>query len=113
MLYAIIALFALAAVMGLTVAVAIFKPVPSTPKPAVVAHGILGASALILLIYYAVNNPGNYPRISLVLFVVAALGGAVLLVNDLKKKPGPRSLVIIHALVAVSAFVLLLAFVLF
>jgi hypothetical protein len=113
MLYVIITLFALAAVMGLVIATAIFNKKLSTPKPAVVAHGIFGATALVLLIYYMVQNPDNYPKVSLILFIVAALGGFVLLYNDLKKNPGPLSIVIVHALVAVTAFVLLLAFVLF
>jgi hypothetical protein len=113
MLYLIIGLFALAAILGVILAVAIFKPVPSTPKPVVLAHGLFAAIALVLLIFYAVNNPGNYPMVSLIIFVIAALGGFILLYNDLKKKPGPGSLVIIHALAAVAAFVLLLAFVLF
>jgi hypothetical protein len=113
MLYLIIILFALAAVMGLVIATAIFNKKPATPKPAVIAHGIFAATALVLLIYYMLQNPGHYPKVSLILFVVAALGGFVLLYNDLKKKPGPLSIVIVHALVAVTAFVLLLAFVLF
>jgi hypothetical protein len=114
MLYVIIGVFALAAVMGLIVATAIFTKKPATPKPVVIAHGLFGATGLILLIYYMMSNPDNYPKVSLILFVVAALGGFVLVYNDLgKKKPGPSSLVIIHALVAVTAFVLLLAFVLF
>lgn len=114
MLYAIIGVFALAAVMGLVIAVAIFNRKPETPKAAVVAHGLFGATGLVLLIVYAMNNMDNYPQVSLIIFVIAALGGFILLYNDLgKKKPGPISLVVVHALAAVLAFVLLLAFALF
>jgi hypothetical protein len=113
MIYVIITLFALAAVMGIIIAAAIFGNKPSTPKPAVVAHGLFGATALVLLIVFAMNNPMTYPKASLILFVIAALGGFLLLFNDLKKKPGPKGVVVIHALVAVTAFVLLLAFALF
>jgi hypothetical protein len=113
MLYAIIGIFALAAVMGLTVAISIFNKKPETPKGAVYTHGALAATGLVLLIVYMMNNPDNYPQISLILFVVAALGGFVLFFNDMKKKPGPVGLVIIHALVAVAAFVLLLTFAFF
>ena len=113
MLYFIIGLFALAAVLGLVIATAIFTKNPSTPKGAVYAHGIAAAAALVLLIVYAVNNPENYPKISIILFVVAALGGLVLFINDMKKKPGPSGLVIVHALAAVIAFILLLTFALF
>ncbi len=113
MLYVIIGLFAVAAVMGLVIANAIISGKPATPKPAVVAHGLFAATALGLLIYYAISNPGSYPNLALILFIVAALGGAVLLVRDLQKKPGPVALVVIHALIAVGAFALLLIFALF
>jgi hypothetical protein len=35
---------------------------------------------------------------ALVLFALAAIGGAVLFVNDLRKKTGPVVLVVVHAL---------------
>jgi len=110
MLYLTIGAFALSAVMGLIVAIAIFTKKPETPKPAVYAHGVLAATALVLLFIYAMNNPANYPQLSLILFVAAAVGGFYLFINDFKNKPGPVSVVVIHALLAVTAFVLLLAF---
>lgn len=113
MMYLTIALFALAAVMGLIVALSILQKKPQTPKAAVYAHGALAAIALVLLIVYMVNNPDNYPKVSLILFIVAALGGFILFFNDMRKKPGPASLVVIHAVIAVTAFVLLLVFALF
>ncbi len=113
MLYLIIGLFAFAAIFGIVIAMAIYQKKPSTPKGIVAAHGIFAATALVLLIFYWLDNPNNSVRTSIILFVVAALGGAVLLVNDLRKKPGPFGLVVVHALVAVSAFLLLLGFVLF
>ncbi len=114
MLYVIVALFAVGAVMGLILANAIISGKPSTPKGVVVAHGLFVASGLVALIVYMINNPDNYPKVSLILFVIAALGGFYLLYNDLgKKKPGPTGVVILHALLAVSAFVLLLLFTFF
>ena len=112
-MYLIIGLFALGAVMGLILATGIFKNPPSTSKPALVAHSLFVATALVLFIIYAVNNP-DYPQLSLILFVVAAVGGFYLVYNDLvKKSPGPRPVVIVHALVAVIAFVLLLVYAFF
>jgi hypothetical protein len=113
MMYLIIGLFALGAVMGLILAGGIFKTPPSTSKPALVAHTLFVASALVLFIVYALNNP-DYPQLSLILFIVAAFGGFYLVYNDLvKKQPGPKSVVVVHALVAVTAFVLLLMYALF
>jgi len=113
MLTATIVLFALAAVMGLTVAIAILTKKPGTPKVAVYAHGLFAATALVLLIIFTMNNPGNSPKISLILFLIAAAGGFILFYNDIKKKPGPVGLVVVHALAAVTAFVLLLIFAFF
>ena len=111
MVYTMIVLFALTAVMGLMVAVAIFNKKPETPKVAVYLHGALGATALLLLILYRMNNPEHYPMISLILFLVGALGGFYLFFNDVvKKKPGPIGVVVVHALIGVTAFILLLAF---
>jgi len=110
MLYLIIGLFALAAVLGLILINALIKK-RETPKPAVFAHGLLAVTGLGLLIYYAIKNPENYPQVSIILFGVAALGGIYLFYNDMRKKPGPLALAVIHALAAVVAFGLLLVFV--
>ncbi len=114
MLYLIVALFAGAAVLGLIVATAILSKKPETPKGVVFGHGALAATGLALLIYYAVSNQGDYPQAALIIFIVAALGGFILAYNDfIRKKAGPAGLVIVHALAAVTAFVLLLMFVFF
>jgi FtsH-binding integral membrane protein len=110
MLYLIIGLFALAAILGLIIINALIKK-RETPKPAVLAHGLLAVTGLGLLIYYAIQNPENYPQVSIILFGVAALGGIYLFYNDMRKKPGPLGLAVIHALAAVVAFGLLLVFV--
>jgi branched-subunit amino acid transport protein AzlD len=109
MLYASIALFALAAVMGLRVITALIQK-KDTPKNIVYLHGILAASALVLLIVYSLQNPERYPKTSLIIFILAALGGFYLFYWDMKKKPGPVGIAVIHALAAVTAFVILLLF---
>jgi len=109
MLYLIIGLFALAAILGLIIINALIKK-RDTPKPAVFGHGLLAVAGLGLLIYYAIEHPESYPKISIILFGIAALGGIYLFFNDMRKKPGPVGLAVIHALAAVIAFGLLLVF---
>lgn len=109
MLILTIILFALAAALGSAVMVQIIND-RETNKPVAYAHGAVAAIALALLIIYAISNPASYPRISLILFIVAALGGFVLFGKDLMGKPGPKALALIHGLAAVAAFVLLLIF---
>jgi FtsH-binding integral membrane protein len=107
MLIAAIILFALAALVGLTLAVKILGK-KETSKPVALAHGLVGAIGLVFLILYSVKNPHHFLTAAIVLLVVAALGGVVLFANDLRKKPGPAALVVVHALAAVAAVVLIL-----
>lgn len=107
MLIAAIVIFAVAAVIGLTLAVKILKK-KETSKPVALLHGLAGAAGLVILILQAVKHPATLLTAAIVLLVVAALGGVVLFANDLRKKPGPAALVIIHALAAVAAVVLVL-----
>ena len=95
-------LFALSAVLGLLLAVAIFKK-KETSKPMALAHGAIAAAGLVLLIVHAAQNPHKLFTAAITLFVIAALGGVLLFANDLRKKPGPTFLVVVHALVAVAA----------
>jgi asparagine N-glycosylation enzyme membrane subunit Stt3 len=102
-------LFAIAAVLGLTVAIQILKN-KQTNKVVAVIHGLFAATALIVLIVFALGGTGGGVTTEIVLFVIAALGGVFLITRDLMKKPGPKAVVVIHALVAVISFVMLLVF---
>jgi hypothetical protein len=110
MLYLAIALFLTAAVFGVIIASAILRNQP-TPKPLVFIHGLLGAAALTLVVVYVLKHADKNPMISLVLLVIAALGGFVLFARDMTKKPGPIALVLVHALVAVAGVIGLVLFV--
>jgi hypothetical protein len=102
-------LFAVAAVFGLIILTALVKK-KETPKPVVFLHGLAAAGALVILIIYSVRNPSDFPKVSLIIFVLAAIGGFYLFFNDMKKKPGPVAVAVVHALVAVAGFVTLLLF---
>jgi len=111
MLIAAIVLFALAAVFGLVALNAILKNKP-TPKPAVFIHGGLAAVAVLLVIFFVTGSAGPSPIASLVLFIVAALGGFALFAIDMQKKPVPKFLALAHPVIAAIALVLLIVFVL-
>lgn len=102
-----LALFVLAAVLGLVVAVQIFKK-KETSKGVALAHGAVGVAGLVALIVQAAKSPDRLLTAAIVLLVIAALGGLALFVNDVRRKPGPVALVVIHALAAVTAVVLVL-----
>ena len=110
MLYFTIVLFALAAIVGFII-LKNWLTSAETSRTTVYLHGIFAAVALILLIVYAFENPGNYPRVSLILFVVGALIGFYMFAEDLRKKFSPTWLAIVHALFGVGGFLMLLFFV--
>ena len=101
----IILLFAAAAVLGLTVLIPVLKGKPHS-RAASLAHGGAAAVALVLLVVRYLNGATEY-QLAVILFVVAALGGFVLFIRDLQKKSIPKGLALIHAGIAVVAFLLL------
>jgi hypothetical protein len=102
-------LFALAAVGGLTMAVMRFKGRPQPPLPLALIHGGAAAAGLIALIVAVSSGAASrLPLVALILFIGAALGGFLLFSYHLRKLALPMGLMVIHALVAVTAFVILL-----
>jgi len=103
----IIALFAVAAVFGITLLIPVLQG--KTPKRAfVLIHGGIAAVALVMLLLQYTREGSTVPPISFILFVVAALGGFVLFARDLQKRELPKGLALVHAAAAVVAFLILL-----
>ena len=104
-------LLAISAIGGLIMAGIRFSGRPHPPISLAMLHGFLSAAALTLLLYaqFTVGLP-MFATTATVLFVLAALGGVVMNLNyHWKLLPLPKWLVVVHALIAVTAFVLLLA----
>ena len=103
-------LFAIAAVGGIVMATIRFSGKPHPPTWLAMLHGFLAGAGLTLLIYAACTV--GLPSLALTataLFVVAALGGAVMNLNyHLKMLPLPKWLVLVHAAIAVVGFLCLL-----
>ena len=76
----------------------------------VLLHGSFAASGLALLLIAAVVQPdfGGLALASLVIFVIAALGGFYLVSHQLRHKALPSAVVLIHGGAAVVALLLLL-----
>lgn len=102
-------LFGVAALGGLVLAFKALKG-EQPPMPLALLHGLLAASGLLVLISVVLAEESmGMAGVSLILFVLAALGGFGLFSFHLRKKTLPKPLVIVHALAAVTAFLLLLA----
>jgi len=103
-------LFAVAAVGGLTMAIMHFRG-STPPRPLLAAaHGVFAAAGLVVLLLAVMKiGTGGGAGIALGLFVLAALGGFTLLSFHLRGRALPNALVAAHGLLAVAAFVVLLA----
>lgn len=107
LIYAVI-LFGIAALGGLVMAFQ-RRGGSNPPLPLAVLHGVLAATALVLVILAGVDQGlGGYLGIALGLFVVAALGGFVLIATHLRGQLISFGLVGVHAVAAVAGFVFLL-----
>ena len=80
-----------------------------TPKTAAIIHGLFAVTGLILLISYSRGNEQS-PMVSIVVFVIAALGGLTLAYKDMTGKQIPKWLAITHGLTAVIGFAFLVLF---
>jgi hypothetical protein len=106
MLISAIALFSLAALLGIFLLTFVLRDKP-TPKAVAFTHGPLAAAGLVVLVIYAFRyRPA--PIESLALFVIAALGGFVLITLDLTRTAVPKWLALLHGTIAVAGLVLLL-----
>ena len=103
-------LLAITALGGLAMAAIRFSGDRQPPAWLAMLHGLLAGAAVTLLIFAAatVGLPG-LAMAALVLFLIAAAGGAYLNLNfQWKQVLLPKGLVIGHAALAVVGFVLLL-----
>jgi hypothetical protein len=78
--------------------------------PLSILHAVLGATGLVLTAIVLFGGDGPVPAhtgLGLLLLLVAALGGFYLASYHLRRQPGPKPVVLIHAGVAAAGLVLL------
>jgi hypothetical protein len=105
-----LALLTLTALGGVAMAVQILGRKLAPPHWLAMLHGLLAASALTLLLYaYFTAGLPTSAAWALLLFLVAAVGGAFLnLGYHMKGIAMPKGIVVVHAGVAVAGYVMLL-----
>lgn len=105
-----IILFIIAAILGLIILTAVLKD-RATPKPIVFIHGPIAAIALIIAIVYLFTGHADPLLIaSVILFVIAALGGLTLFTIDMRDRPIPKFLAVLHPIFAATGLVLLIIY---
>jgi hypothetical protein len=103
-----IALFLVAALFGLYMAARVFGG-NLPPWIAVILHGVLAASGVLVLLYALFTGMQTMAVvIGAVLLVIAALGGFFMFSFQLRKLPPPKAIVVVHAIAAVLGVVCLL-----
>ena len=107
MLYLNIALFAIAAIIGVII-LKNWLTSATTSRTVVYAHGIFAAAGLVILFIYFMKNAQQDIKTSLILFAVAAVAGFYMFFQDLRGKFSPTWMAVVHGLVAVAGFVFLL-----
>jgi hypothetical protein len=100
--------FAIGAVGGVVLASSVLRA-RLAPWWLSLLHAALGATGLVLtaLVVFGKDAAPQGASIALLLLVIAALGGFYLASHHLRKHPGPKTVVVIHAGVAVVGFLLL------
>jgi hypothetical protein len=101
--------FAIGALGGVVLATSVLRG-KLAPWALSVLHALLGATGLVLTAIVVFGLSGSvapHAGIALVLLVIAALGGFFLASFHVRNRPGPKAVVLIHAGVAVTGFVLL------
>ncbi len=108
MLVPAVILFATAAVGGAYLAFVRARSGQNPPLAVAIVHGVLAASGLITLLVHVVRAElPTLPTVAAGLFVVAALGGFALVATHLRRTLISLALVGVHAVAAVTGFVLL------
>jgi heme A synthase len=107
-----IILFVIGALFGLHILTHVLKDKP-TPKISVLLHGLFVAIPLIIVIIKTAKGEDVTSTLiaSLIFFIIAALGGFLMVYLDLGKgKLPPKALAILHPILAAVGLVLLIVF---
>src|SRR5579871_822820 len=109
MLTALLILFLLVAVGGVTLALLESRArAPVLPVSAL--HGVLGIAAIVLLVLQDIAHPDNrLVNSATLIFMLAAAGGLLLFAFRATRQKLPLAVVALHALFALTALVLMAA----
>lgn len=111
-MYLALGFFVLAIFFGFIVFIQLLCDRPSF-KPAVVIHGLVAVLGLSFLIAYAIQHVGTKPWLSVGILILAAMGGLTLLSFDLRKKPAPKLLLILHPVAALTGLAFLIYYLIY
>lgn len=110
MLISALGFFLLAAVLGMYLLSLVLRS-KQIPKNVAMIHGLFAAVGVILLVVYPFYSQPA-PILSLILFVIAALGGVTMAYKGISGKPVPAWMALGHGTMALIAIATLVVFIL-
>lgn len=108
MLITLILIFTLTALLGLTLLYYVLSS-KETPKGIALIHGTFAVIGIVLLIVYVFSSSPS-PYISLIFFILAAMGGSLLIYRDITGKGIPKLFALGHGTFALCGLISLLLF---
>jgi predicted membrane channel-forming protein YqfA (hemolysin III family) len=109
-LYLTVVIFVFATMIGvLMITMQLQKEL--VPKKIMYAHSALAATAFLILMGYSIKHPEDYPRTSVILFVLAGLLGIYMFTNFMKERNNPMVVDILYGCLALGGFVTLLMYI--
>lgn len=111
MIYFSIALFSLAAFLGIALLISWMRR-KDLKIGVVYSHGGVALTALVILAAFSITHPHHFPLISLVLFSMGVIAGLYMFFRkrNTAKTKKPISVAFIHAFFVLSGFITLLVF---
>ncbi len=107
-IYGAISILGMTAIIGLYLFTLIMRN-KGIPKGATLIHGLFAVLGVLLLIVYSLGCETG-PWVSIIILLLAALGGLVMNFRDLTGRKVPKWLAVVHGLAAVIGFAYLLVF---
>jgi hypothetical protein len=104
----VVVLFSVALLIGLTQGTLVIRK-KNIPIPLAVVHGgfaFIGIAILTVTVFYQTSFEKSF--VSLIIFIASAVAGFLMFVDHLLKRPWPKTLLILHFIFNITAYVILL-----
>lgn len=110
MLYVAILLFIVAALLGSVLLLTIMKN-QLPPRAVALLHGsFAGVGLLVAIAYAATGHFAGLLITSIVILILAALGGSTMFIKHVTGKPIPKTIALAHPVIALVGVVLLIIY---
>jgi peptidoglycan/LPS O-acetylase OafA/YrhL len=107
-IYATITIFGLATIIGIYL-LSLLLQGKKIPEKVATVHGVFAIIGLLLLIMFSLKN-NETPAVSIIVLILAAMGGLMLAYRGVANKKIPKWLGVTHGMLALVGFAFLILF---